>query len=291
MMQRKSPAAVIVAAVAVVLAVACANRSKSVAPPGAATAPSSILTGKFVWHDLVTEDPAACRRFYAALLGWEFEDAHRGDRPYVIARSGGRYVAGIVAVPPDTSQELSQWLAYMSVPDVDAAAAQVTAAGGRSLVAPREVGSIGRAAVVVDPQGAPIGLLRRAAGDPADEPSPVVGRFFWMEYLARDPGTALAFYKGLAGYESQARETPSGTPYEVLTRGRPRAGLMKIPIENVRPNWLSYVRVEDPAALAARVVSLGGKVVVAPRPEIRNGTLAVVADPSGAVLALQKWPL
>jgi predicted enzyme related to lactoylglutathione lyase len=39
------------------------------------------------------------------------------------------------------------------------------------------------------------------------------------------------------------------------------------------------------------VVSLGGKVVLAPRPDIRNGTLAVVADPSGAVLALQKWPL
>ena len=191
---------------------------------------------------------------------------------------------------PDATQDLSQWLAYMSVPDVDAAAAKVAAAGGRSLVAPREVGSIGRAAVVVDPQGAPVGLLRRAAGDPADEPSPIVGRFFWMEYLAKDPVAALAFYKDLAGYESEARETPGG-PYQVLTRGRPRAGLMKIPIENVRPNWLSYVRVEDPAALAARVVSLGGKVVLAPRPDIRNGTLAVVADPSGAVLALQKWPL
>ena len=112
-----------------------------------------------------------------------------------------------------------------------------------------------------------------------------------MEYLAKDPEAALVFYKGLAGYESEARETAAGRPYQVLTRGRPRAGLMKSPIESVRPNWLSYVRVEDPAALAARVVALGGKVVVAPRPEVRNGTLAVVADPSGAVLALQKWPL
>jgi predicted enzyme related to lactoylglutathione lyase len=112
-----------------------------------------------------------------------------------------------------------------------------------------------------------------------------------MEYLAKDPVAALAFYKGLAGYESEARETPAGSPYQVLTRGRPRAGLMKIPMENVRPNWLSYVRVEDPAALAGRVLSLGGKVVLAPRADIRNGTLAVVADPSGAVLALQKWPL
>ena len=290
-MQKRTPAAVVGAVVAVFLALACASRSKSAVSPGAATAPSSTLTGKFVWRDLVTEDPEACRRFYGALLGWEFQDTQRGDRPYVLARAGGRYVGGIVAIPPDASQELSQWLGYMSVPDVDAAVVEVTQAGGRALVAPREVGSIGRAAVVVDPQGAAVGLLRLAAGDPADEPSPILGRFFWMEYLAKDPDAALSFYKALAGYESQPRETPAGFPYQVLTRGRPRAGLMKIPIESVRPNWLSYVRVEDPAALAARVVSLGGKVVVAPRPEIRNGTLAVVSDPSGAVLALQKWPL
>jgi uncharacterized protein len=290
-MQMRMLAVVVGSVAAVFLTLACSTRSKSAAPTAVATAPPSALTGKFVWHDLVTEDPEACRRFYGALLGWEFEDTRRGDRPYILARAGGRYVAGIVAVPPDASQELSQWLGYMSVPDVDAAAAKVTQAGGRALVAPREVGSIGRAAVVLDPQGAPVGLLRLAAGDPADEASPILGRFFWMEYLAKEPDAALSFYKDLAGYESQARETPAGTPYQVLTRERPRAGLMKSPIESVRPNWLSYVRVEDPAALAGRVVSLGGKVVVAPRTEIRNGTLAVVADPSGAVLALQKWPL
>jgi hypothetical protein len=290
-MQTRTLAAIFGAFVAVFLAVACSSRSQNAPPPGAANVAPSALTGKFVWRDLVTEDPAACRRFYGDLLGWEFEDTRRGDRPYVLARLGGRYVGGIVAIPPDQSQELSQWLGYMSVPDVDAAVAQVTQAGGRALVAPREVGSIGRAAVVVDPQGAAVGFLRRAAGDPADEPSPIVGRFFWMEYLARDPDAALSFYKALAGYESEARQTPAGFPYQVLTRGRPRAGLMKIPNESVRPNWLAYVRVEDPAALAARVVSLGGKVLIAPRPEIRNGTLAVISDPSGAVLALQKWPL
>ena len=61
--------------------------------------------------------------------------------------------------------------------------------------------------------------------------------------------------------------------------------------EGVQPNWLPYVRVEDPSALAAKVVSLGGRVAIAPRPDIRNGTLAIVIDPRGAALALQKWPL
>ncbi len=48
----------------------------SVTTPGAAGAVSlsnEPLLGKFVWHDLVTDDPAAARRFYGSLLGWEFE--------------------------------------------------------------------------------------------------------------------------------------------------------------------------------------------------------------------------
>jgi predicted enzyme related to lactoylglutathione lyase len=59
----------------------------------------------------------------------------------------------------------------------------------------------------------------------------------------------------------------------------------------VEPNWLPYVRVEDPAAMAARVASLGGRVLIPPSSGIRGGTLAVILDPTGGAMALQKWPL
>jgi uncharacterized protein len=58
----------------------------------------------------------------------------------------------------------------------------------------------------------------------------------------------------------------------------------------VQPNWLPYVLVNDPEALATRVVGLGGRVIVPVAPERRNSSLAVVADPSGAAFALQKYP-
>jgi len=38
------------------------------------------------------------------------------------------------------------------------------------------------------------------------------------------------------------------------------------------------------------VAGLGGRVILAPASEVRNGSLAVVADPTGAVVALQKYP-
>jgi hypothetical protein len=38
------------------------------------------------------------------------------------------------------------------------------------------------------------------------------------------------------------------------------------------------------------VAGLGGRILVPASPERRNGSLAVVADPGGAPLALQKFP-
>ena len=35
------------------------------------------LIGKAIWHDLVTDDPAAAERFYEGLFGWSFQKADR----------------------------------------------------------------------------------------------------------------------------------------------------------------------------------------------------------------------
>jgi predicted enzyme related to lactoylglutathione lyase len=245
--------------------------------------------GRFVWRDLMTRDVRAAKRFYGELLGWRFENARRGELPYVLARAGTTPVGGIVDVTSLASAG-EQWLSFMAVDNVDRTVSLVESGGGRVLVAPREA-SVARVAVVTDPQGAPLGLaqLRREIPDPAQ---PAASHFFWQEYLARDAEQALAFYKGLATYESAVLETRLGVDYHVLRTTRGRAGLFRIPPSavDVQPNWLPYVLVENPAALAARVQGLGGRIVVPAAPERRNGSLVVIADPGGAVLALQKFP-
>lgn len=274
------------------LLVACSSRSATAPPAGASAAPGH-RPGKFVWHDLVTRDPVAARRFYGPLLGWEFQDTTRNGRPYAVARLGGEPVAGIVRHPEETD-EPALWLSYLSVPDVDQAVEAAVAAGGRTLYQPSDLADVARVAVVTDPQGAALGLVRLRGGDPADRaPSP--GRFFWMEYLADDASAALGFYEELSGYESELQGHRDGIEYHILKRGgRTRAGLFQIPKDadaSVDPNWLPYVVVDDPAALAIRAESLGGSVILAPTSNVRNGTLAIVADPTGGALALQKWPL
>jgi len=256
----------------------------------AAVPTAAADVGRFVWQDLVTPDAAACRTFYGSLLGWEFRESERNGRPYLIVRSGGSPVAGIVQRPEAAGK--AAWLSYVAVADLDRAVEQTRSAGGKVLLAPVSVSTYGRVAVVTDPQGAPLGLAGVEVSLPG-ETLPSAGHFFWREYLARDATSALSFYGALVGYDSTVSESKAGIEYHVLKRERSRGGLFQIPAghDKVEPNWLPYVRVEDPAALAARAESLGGRVLIAPRPEVRNGTLAVVADPTGGALALQMWPL
>jgi len=262
---------------------------------GAAVRPTPLAAadpadaGRFVWRDLMTKDVAAAKRFYGDLLGWRFEDTRRGDRPYVLARSGSTLVAGIVDVSANADAG-PQWLTYMTVADVDKTVALVRSSGGRVFIEPRDL-PVARVSVIADPNGAPLGLaqLRRSVPDPA---TPAPNQFFWQEYLARDAGQALTFLKSLAGHESSISDSRLGVEYYILKTNRARAGLFQLPptAAGVEPQWLPYVLAADPSALAARVTGLGGRILLPAAPERRNGSLVVVADPGGAPLALQKFP-
>lgn len=248
------------------------------------------LLGKIIWNDLITEDIDAARRFYGELFGWSFEpERMRDDRPYVVARSGRVLVAGIVEVARHSgSASYSRWLPYASVNDVDAAVARAIAGGGRVVVPARQVG-IGRIAVVVDAEGAVMGLARSRIGDPDDSTTaPAPGRVVWTELLANDPDAASRFYANVIGYVPHIIERHGG-PYTLLAYGGVnRAGIFRNPSEQAVPTWLTSFGVEDPAAAAARVEALGGKVILPPSPQLRGGAMALIEDPTGALLILQK---
>lgn len=249
------------------------------------------LIGKMVWNDLITDDLDAARAFYGALFGWTFEDAgQRHGHRYLIASVSNVYVGGVLEVDERADgKPLSRWLPYTSVESVDAAVQRTTSSGGRVAVAPTDVG-LGRVAAIIDPEGAVIGLARSRIGDPEDASTePAVGRIVWTELLANDPQAAAKFYTSVVGYEPRT-VTRRGGEYTWLThRGAQRAGVFKNPSTQADPVWLTYFAVDDPVAATARVQALGGTVVLPPSQALREGTIAVVIDPSGAILVLQKF--
>jgi predicted enzyme related to lactoylglutathione lyase len=249
---------------------------------------STPLVGKVIWNDLITDDLDAARDFYGALFGWTFEHSSGKGARYVLARSGSVYVAGIVERRGGKrAAKASRWLPYVSVADVDGSVATASAAGARVAAAPLNV-NFGRVAAIVDPEGAVIGLARSSIGDPDDATTAAgLGRVVWTELLANDPAAAAHFYGNVVGYEASTIPRRGGE-YTLLSHGGTnRSGLLKNPTDTT-PVWLTYFGVDDPVAAEGRVAALGGAVVVRASTQLREGTMAVVTDPTGALLVLQK---
>ena len=266
----------------------CSTSTSTSLPPLVDGPATSQIPGKFVWHNLVTSDGEAARKFYGQLFGWEFEV--KDDGVYSVIRYQGRNLGGIL----DTSKQgkaakRGHWLSAMSVSNLDASLAAVDEAGGKQLEAPIDVSGVGRVVTVEDADGAVLHLLASSKGDPPDA-EPGVHTWLWHELLANHADRAVEFYKTAFGYRIEALKKKPDSEYRVLwSSGDARAGVMENPFEKTRSAWIPYLRVEDPAALAQRVPELGGRVVLEPRPDVRDGTLALVVDPSGAPVALQQW--
>jgi len=109
------------------LLVACATTNINL--PSITESPTGErLPGKIVWHDLLTNDPAASKRFYGELFGWEFEGVSSlaglgSDTAYTLIRHNGRLIGGMIDTKAlNNRTDISQWVVVMSVADVDAAA-------------------------------------------------------------------------------------------------------------------------------------------------------------------------
>jgi len=288
-MPKITPTASLSIVVALLCAAPLAGCSRSITLPPIVEESGPQIPGKFVWHNLVTGDGEAARKFYGGLFGWEFDV--KDDGRYSVITYQGRNLGGIL----DTSKEgnvpkAGHWLSAMSVRDIDASLSAVDEAGGKQLEAPVDVSGVGRVVTVEDADGAVLHLLSSPRGDPPDV-EPAIHTWLWHELLSNHADRALEFYETAFGYRIEPLKKNPSSEYRVLwSAGEARAGILENPFEKSRSAWIPYVRVEDPAALAKRVPELGGRVVVAPRPEVRDGTLALVLDPSGAPVALQKWP-
>ncbi len=251
------------------------------------------LSGKLVWADLVTPDPDAARRFYGKLFGWTFTSVGGGQGAYALAHLDGTAIAGIVRRADQAAERSrSRWIPFMSVRDVSATERAVSHAGGKTLVATRTIPARGTLAVFTDPEGAVFGALDSASGDPGDY-LPEVGDWIWAQLLSRDADKAASFYAGLADYVPVEAEQQSALSRSLLlTRdGYARASILQIPSghDDLRPDWLLYVRVADVSKASASAEQFGGRVLLAANPALYQGRVAVIADPSGTPVGLLQW--
>src|SRR5258706_4537712 len=116
----------------------------------------TAVTNVPIWLDLSSGDPAGSREFYGKLCGWNVEvNPDRQSGGYALGKLGGKDVAGIG--PKMSLEGPTAWLVYIGTKNVDETVKKTTAAGGRVIAEPMQVGPQGRMAVIQDPAGAFIG--------------------------------------------------------------------------------------------------------------------------------------
>jgi uncharacterized protein len=278
-----------VAGVILLAVTAVAHAGDTELPPLTTVENGHRLPGKFVWADLVTDDVPKARDFYAQLFGWQFWDVGN----YSIALNQDRPLAGMFQKPrpPDDPKAKPRWLGYISVANVSKAERAVAKAGGRVLAAPKVFPKRGEQAVFADREGAIFGVIKSSGGDPEDflaEP----GDWIWIQLLSRDARHAAEFYRSVAGYEVVANEGVDRlNDYVLVSKGFARATVRTLARkrQDVNPTWLPYVRVQKVGETISRARQLGGSVLVEPKPEIFNGGVAVLADPTGAAIGILEW--
>jgi uncharacterized protein len=234
------------------------------------------------WIDIGSPDPQGAAEFYGALFGWEAPEGPPESGGYRVAMVGDRAVAGI---GPQQNPGPPVWATYIAVDDVDEAVAKVLTAGGQVLSPAIDVLDVGRMAVFSDPQGAVFSVWQ-AGTHPGAQLVNEPGTWSWSELLTTDVEAAKSFYAGVFGWTTNtAGEGPTGEYTEWQVGGRSVGGMMAKPPTmpgEVPPHWVVYFAVADADAAVARIVELGGTVMMAPM-DIEPGRFATVADPFGGV--------
>jgi predicted enzyme related to lactoylglutathione lyase len=253
--------------------------------------------GDFIWYELMTPDPDAATIFYDAVVGWAIAPRAEGDIDYrMITIPGGDNAGGVLRLSPEMEQHGARpcWLGYLGVNDVDAMISAVEQHGGKTLMPAQDMAGVGRIAMIADPQGAPIYIMKPVP--PADRPDATSTVFSvdqplhvrWNELATSDPDAAVHFYKQHFGWHQQG-EMPMGDfgPYRFLQHGGVGIGAVMPKTPHMPASmWSYYIGVDDIDRAANAVTEGGGTIIHGPQ-EIPGGEFSLNAiDPQQVMFGL-----
>ncbi|TMQ07350.1 MAG: VOC family protein [Deltaproteobacteria bacterium] len=253
-------------------------------------------TGRFVWYELLTTDVNAAIAFYTDVVRWKTQAWETGNYTMWVGSQGP--LGGVTQLPEPAKKMGAppHWQANVQVANVDQTVEQVKQLGGQVYVV-EDVPTVGRFAVIADPQGATISVFT-PQGDMAPHDIAKPGEFSWHELYTSDHEAGFAFYQKIANWE-RLGEFDMGDMGKYLLWGRGGKQLggmmtltgMKTPDGRaVPPSWMYYITTDELDAAFERAKAKGAKVLNGPM-EVPGGQRIVqLFDPQGAAFALVTPP-
>ena len=254
---------------------------------------ASANRGLFVWYEHLTKDPQAAIAFYGEVVGWKTQPFSAGG-DYVMWTGSQGPLGGVMKLPDEAAKMGAppHWMAHVQVEDVDATAALAKKLGGKIYKEPTDIPTVGRFAVLGDPQGAAIAIFKPIGEMTLHDPSKE-GEFCWNELMTSDSSAALRFYSEIFGWKvlEEMDMGPMGT-YRVFGVGEKRLGGMMTTPKGapMPPMWIFYASTGDLDAAIARATRKGAKVMNGPMDVPGGGRIAQLTDPQGAAFALHQAP-
>lgn len=114
------------------------------------------------WAELNARGVDQAIPFYTRVFGWttKVSPMGEGQPPYTEFQLDGESIGGAWEMNPNLPAGVpSYWQIYVNVDDVDAAFKKATSLGATEMMAPQDFPG-GRFAIITDPQGASLGLLK-----------------------------------------------------------------------------------------------------------------------------------
>jgi predicted enzyme related to lactoylglutathione lyase len=240
-----------------------------------------MSAGGWIWYELLTSDVDDARKFYGDVIGWKWTE-HGTVPGYHMFAAPDATIGGLMAMPQETGLPAPAWLGYVHVADVDATVAAALADGAVQRVPPTTIASVGRFAMIQDPQGASVYVMTPQQQDGQSQSFAArVGHCQWCELVTSDPVAATAFYTRLMGWQKGDVMSmgPMGDYQFVSGGGQHFGAIMKRAAG--RPVWRYYFGVDHVDRAAAAVVTGGGTMRNQPQQVPGGAWAAVAVDPQG----------
>jgi uncharacterized protein len=116
--------------------------------------------GGWLWNELSTHDDKQALAFYEKVFAFSHDPMPMPNGTYYVLKQGDKMRGGLTQAMDASTPAM--WTQYVRVADCDASAAKAAQLGARIVVPPSDIPQIGRFAMLIDPLGAAIAVMKPA---------------------------------------------------------------------------------------------------------------------------------
>ena len=250
---------------------------------------ANATKGHFVWYEYLASDPKAAIDFYTDVIGWTTQPF--GDTGYNMWVGDQGPLGGVMQIPEEAAKMGTppNWMGHVLVDDVDKTASMAKELGGKVYKEPEDIPTVGRFAVIADPQGAVLSIFKSSGNMELHEQFKAK-EVSWRELLTSDSAAAFQFYSKLFGWKSiQDMDMGPMGVYRIYGVGDlPLGGMMTLPPgAPMPPAWLYYTEVPSLEAVMSKATAKGAKVLNGPM-DVPGGRIAQMLDNQGGAFAIHQ---